>query len=435
MTILKNVICLGLLICGMICIPVSATTNYLGGNPDLSAYISGTNEFKPGNEIQIPIIIENRGINTQRIYYPLSASVTDQPSTAKYLTATLQSGSAPVVIKTDPQMLGDLASQSTVKAVFTTKINTDAPAGTYVLPLILNYSYLPTSSQQLYGGGDAVEYVYTVQNITLSLPLTIKPDVSIDVISAEPIHLTAGAEGYVRLQIKNSGSANGTNSLVVLKRNGISPVSPMVNSVYIGDFPAGANITCQYKVRISEDAERQSYPVDVYVEYRDQNGIVTTSRSETIGVPVGEKVDFQILSPPTEMIPGSKKELTVEYKNIGDSPIYSAQARLSAADPFTSNDDIAYIGTLKPNESRTITYTVSVDRTATIKQYGLDSEIRYRDALDNTYVSDPMKVTVNVVRPTGAAVILTNPIYLSIIAAVIIGIVYLIYYFTRKKPQ
>jgi len=76
-----------------------------------------------------------------------------------------------------------------------------------------------------------------------------------------------------------------------------------------------------------------------------------------------------------------------------------------------------------------------VDRKATVKQYGLDSEIRYRDALDNTYISDPMKVTVNVVSPTGAAVILTNPIYLSIVAAVIIAIVYLLYYLFRKKEQ
>jgi hypothetical protein len=154
-----------------------------------------------------------------------------------------------------------------------------------------------------------------------------------------------------------------------------------------------------------------------------------------VGVAVKGKVDFRIISPPAEMNPGNKKVITVEYKNTGDTPIYSAQARISAVDPFTSNDDIAYIGTLNPNESHSISYTISVDRSATIKQYGLDSEIRYRDALDNTYISDPMKVTVNVVSPAGAAVILTNPIYLSIVAAGIIGIAYLIYYLTRKKQQ
>lgn len=171
-------------------------------------------------------------------------------------------------------------------------------------------------------------------------------------------------------------------------------------------------------------------------EYQNNDGIVVLSRSETVGVPVGGKVDFQIISPPAEMNPGGKLVISVAYKNTGDTPVYSAQARISAVDPFTIvNDDIAYIGTLNPNESRTIAYTLSVDRAATVKQYGLDSEIRYRDALDNTYISDPMKVTINVVSPTGAAVILTNPVYLSIVAAGIIAIVYLIFYFTRKKQQ
>jgi len=432
---IENIFFIGLLICGIAFIPVSATDNYQGGDPDLSAYISGTNEFVTGDEVTIPIVIENAGINSEKIYYTRTADIADVPSTAKLLTVTLRAGDAPVVIKTDPQMVGDLASQSTAKASFTVKIDTDAPGGTYHLPLTLNYSHLPRASQQTFGGGDAIEYIYTIENVTISLPVMIKPAVSIDVLSARPEHLTAGAEGYIDLQIQNTGSENGTNSLVILRQHGNSPISPMVNSVYIGVFPAGATVSCKYKVLIAESAEKQTYPVDVLVEYQNRDGVTSTSRSETVGVPVGEKVDFEIVSPPAEMIPGSKKTIDVEYKNTGDSAIYSAQARLSAADPFTSNDDIAYIGTLLPNQSHVISYTISVDRAATIKQYGLDSEIRYRDALDNTYVSDIMKVTVNVVRPTGAAVILTNPIYLSIIAAAIIGILYLIYYLTRKKPQ
>jgi hypothetical protein len=436
LTTITKIIFLGLLICGLLIIPAIATDNYLGGRPDLSAYISGTNEFSPGDEIQLPIIIENTGINSVKIYYARSADISDQPSTAKLLTATLQSGSAPLVIKTDPQMLGDLASQDTVQAVFIIRINTDAPAGTYSVPLTLNYSYLPDASQQAYGGGDAIKYTYALEKVTLNIPITVKSDVSIDVISAEPEHLTAGAEGYIDMQVKNTGSENGKNSQVILKRNGNSPIIPMDSYVYIGDFPSGATVPCRYKVRVSEDAEKQTYPVDVIVEYQNNDGILVSSLSDTTGVPVGGKVDFQIISPPAEMNPGGKLVITVEYKNIGDTPVYSAQARISAVDPFTIvNDDVAYIGTLNPNESTKVSYALSVDRAATVKQYGLDSEIRYRDALDNTYISDPLKVTVNVVSPTGVAVILTNPVYLSIVAAAIIAIVYLLYYLFRKKQQ
>ena len=68
---------LGLLILGLLIIPVIATDNYLGGSPDLTAYISGTNEFSSGDEIQLPIIIENTGINSVKIYYARTADISD----------------------------------------------------------------------------------------------------------------------------------------------------------------------------------------------------------------------------------------------------------------------------------------------------------------------------------------------------------------------
>ncbi|MFA6332985.1 MAG: S-layer protein, partial [Methanoregula sp.] len=117
----------------------------------------------------------------------------------------------------------------------------------------------------------------------------------------------------------------------------------------------------------------------------------------------------------------------------GDATVYSAQARVSAVDPFSSDEDIAYIGDLQPNESRIVTYQISVDRSATQKQYGLDSEIRYRDAEDNTHISEVMKVNVNITGQSGIAVILSNPIYLSIVAAVIIGLLYLGYHLRKKQ--
>jgi hypothetical protein len=44
----------------------------------------------------------------------------------------------------------------------------------------------------------------------------------------------------------------------------------------------------------------------------------------------------------------------------------SAQGRTCAIDPFTSKDDIAYLGNLKPGESARASYEVSVDRSDTV---------------------------------------------------------------------
>jgi hypothetical protein len=418
-----------LILCGFLIFPVMAGEQYMAGSPELSAYISGTNEFSPGTELQLPVVIENTGVNDVKLVQSGIVNRDDLPNTAKFLTVTLAPGNAPVVIKSDPQMVGDLKGSTTVTASFTVKIPADAPGGTYTLPLVLNYTYLSTADQY----ADTLEYRYQMENITLNIPITVKSDVSIDVLSAEPEHLNAGTEGYLDMLIKNTGSEDGTKAVVKILQNGNSPIVPSDSSVYIGDFASGSTVSCRYKVSVSGDAEKETYPVDVVVVYQNRDGDFVTSRSDTVGIPVGGKADFTIISAPTEMNPGNKKPVAVEYKNTGDTTVYSAQARISAVDPFTSNDDIAYIGDLKPNESRIVTYILSVDRSATIKQYGLDSEIRYRDALDNTYISDPMKVQVNVISPMGITTIVSNPIYLSILAAAIIGIAYLVFHQRRKQ--
>jgi hypothetical protein len=197
--------------------------------------------------------------------------------------------------------------------------------------------------------------------------------------------------------------------------------------VYIGEFPAGSTVSCRYKVLVATGAERSTYPVDVTVVYENNDGDTVSSRSDTVGVPVGGKIDFEIISQPMEIFPGTKKVITVAYKNTGDSTVYSAQGRISAVDPFTSNDDIAYLGDIRSGESVIASYEITVAKDATIKEYGLDSEIRYRDALDNTYISDIMKVRVNVIAQSGISTILSNPIMMIIIIAAIIGVGFGIY--------
>jgi len=407
-----------------------AGTKYMSGSPELSVYISGTNEFSPGDDVDIPLVIENSGLNEFKFIQSSIVDRDDLPNTAKLLVVTLSPGNAPLTIKSDPQMVGDLKGGSTTTSTFSGKINPDAASGTYLLPVSLNYTYLATAEQY---GTDSIRYYYKNTNVTLSLPVRIRPELSIDVIAAEPEHLNVGTEGYLNLKIKNSGSDDGKKAVVRIIRNGNSPIVPTDSSVYIGDFAAGSLEECRYKVSVSSEAERSTYPVDVVVVYENSEGDLITSRSETVGVPVGGKIDFAIVSSPAEIHPGQKKVIVIEYRNTGDTKVFSAQGRISAVDPFTSNDDIAYLGDMVPGQTVTASYEVSVDRAATIKEYGLDSEIRYRDALDHSYISDTMKVRVMVTEQTGLSAILANPVVVSIIIAAIIGIVYGIFHYRKKR--
>jgi hypothetical protein len=429
MAAIRTVAYILIILCICLISPVFAGTKYMAGSPELSAYIAGTNEFSPGDDVRLTVTVQNTGLNEFKFVQSGIVDRDDQPNTAKFLTVALLPGDAPLVIKSDPQMLGDLKGAANVNAVFTTKIKSDARAGTYLLPVTLDYTYLYQADQY---GVDTIKYTYKTVNTSTTLPITIKSEVSIQVLSAVPEHLNVGTEGYITMKIKNTGYEDGTKAIVKIARSGNSPIVPTDSSAYIGDFPSGSVAECRYKVAVSGDADRQTYPVDVMVVYQNAEGDFVTSRTDTIGIPVGGKVDFTVTSPPAEMNPGNKKVMNVEFTNTGDTAVYSAQARISAVDPFTSNDDTAFIGDLAPGQAKTVSFVLSVDRAATIKEYGLDSEIRYKDALDNTYISDTMKVPIRVSLPSGITAVISNPVYLVIILAAVIGAAYLAFTWRRK---
>jgi hypothetical protein len=412
-----------LIVCAVICIaPVQAAgTKYMAGSPELSAYISGSNEVSPGDTVQLKVIIENKGVNEFKFIQSGVIDRDDLPNTAKFLTVSIAPGEAPIIIKSDPQMLGDLKGSSIASCVITTKVQSDAVSGTYNLPLTLKYSYLYDAEQF---GTDTIQYLYKEKNETFNLPIKIKPELKISVVSAKGEHLNAGTEGYLQLEVKNIGHENGKNAIIKIVRNDMSPILPVSGSMFIGDFSVNQVVSSRFKVSISGDAEEQTYPLDVLVNYENSEGDLISSDVETVGLRVGKKIDFNIISEPDKVSPGQKKVISVQYTNTGGAPAYNVQARISAVDPFTSNDDTAFLGTLAPGETRMAAFEISVDKTATLKEYALDSEVRYRDALDNSLISDPMKVRIMVEKENS---ILSNPFILAGGIAAIILIGYLVY--------
>jgi hypothetical protein len=410
--------------------PVSAGEKYMAGSPDLTAAVSGTNEFCPGDEVTIAVRLQNEGLNEFKFVQSGIIDRDDLPNTAKLITIALGPGGSPLMIKTDAQMIGDLKGGSSTLVNFKVKIPRNATVGTYDLPLNIRYTYLWEADQY---GSDTIQYLYREKNETLQLPVNIKPSLQFSIISSATEHLNAGTEGYLTLVIRNTGQEDGKKAILKIARNDNSPVIPTDSTTYIGDFPQGAEVTATCKVSVNKDAESKTYPLDVYINYENYEGDIVDTERTTIGTPVGEKADFAIISDPIEIAPGQKKVVTLRYQNTGGVTVYSAQARISAVDPFTSDDDTAFLGDLAPGETKEAAFAISVDGSATKKEYGLDSEVRFRDALDNSLISDPIKVRITVVKDSGIAAVLGNPLVLGIIVVGIIGGGYWVY--RRRKER
>ncbi|MDV2481461.1 S-layer protein [Methanoculleus sp. Wushi-C6] len=421
-------ISVALLLLALLAVPASAQgVKYLYGNPELSATIAGTNQFAPGAETALTVNIANSGVNTIKMVGSTIVTPDDQPSTAKLATAALKSEGTPFTVKTDPQFLSDITGGASRAATFNVKVADSAEPGTYVLPLEVTYTYLQDAEDL----GDTLRYNYQKKTATLPLTVRVTPDLRVEVLDVRSESLNVGTEGYVSMTLKNVGSDSAQNAIAKIARNGASPLIPTDGNAYLGTFEPGETVDVRFKVSVADTAEPQSYPLDVSIAYEDYEGKAVTSRATTIGIPVGGKIAFEVVSPKATLYQGQKSILEVVYRNAGAATVYNAQARISAVDPFTSSDDTAYLGDLAPGETATARFEVNVDGAGTLKEYGIDSEIRYRDNLDNSKISDTMKVRVALEQRQGT--IFTNPVFLVAVLAVIIGAGYYIFVYRKKR--
>lgn len=424
------IVAISLLIATMVISPALAGTKYMSGEPNLTASIAGSNEFTPGTSVPVKVLVQNTGLNEMKMIQSGIVDRDDLPSTAKMVTATLNAADAPIIVKSDPQMIGDIKGSNNSQVSFDVRVKDDAKAGTYILPLSIDYTYLASADQQ---GTDSVTYRYVKKTVILEIPFVVRSAINLNVVSVTPENINAGGSGYITLKLKNTGADVGKKAIAKLSRSSNSPIVPVDSSVYLGSFEPGKEVDAKFKVSVSKDGEPQTYPLSVLVSYENADGETLETPVEEFGVPVGAKVAFTVTSAAGETTPGQKKAIEVTYRNDGAATAYSAEARISAVDPFTSNDDLAYLGDLKPGESGSAKFEVTTASDATKKTYGLDSEVRYRDALDNSQISDTVKVPIAVVASGGMASLLANPIIIALLVVIIIGGGY--YLYTRRQKK
>jgi len=209
-----------------------------GREPGTECTHHGYERVSPGDDVNLVIAVDNTGLNQYKIVQSGIIDRTDQSNTAKQLTATLSAGDAPIVVKADPQVLGDLAASSTASGTYHIKVSQDAASGTYDLPLVLNYTYMYQVEQT---GTETLQYMYKSVNQTVTLPIRIKPVVQIEVTNISAQDLNAANEGYVTFTVKNTGYENGTNAAVRIAQRRCEPDNALRGQHVCRGFPDGCN--------------------------------------------------------------------------------------------------------------------------------------------------------------------------------------------------
>jgi hypothetical protein len=175
----------------------------------------------------------------------------------------------------------------------------------------------------------------------------------------------------------------------------------------------GARKTARFNIEIDENAPAGTYPLVLATSYMYQknaqvSGNVseradvnlwydTLDQTQTLYVTVRKLADFEVTNVSSDLRAGEDdRVLSIAYTNTGEEIATEAVARISVTDPFSSTDDQAYLGTLAPGESVTGTFVLDTDSDAAIKPYGIDTEIRFKDAAGDLKVSESMTATATI---------------------------------------
>ncbi|ADE36015.1 COG1361 S-layer family protein [Methanohalophilus mahii] len=201
------------------------------------------------------------------------------------------------------------------------------------------------------------------------------------------------------------------------------------NNAPSGDYPLILSLYYGYQknVQVSGDNETSLGVTNMDVGLWYDVG----SQNVTIPVNVKREAQFEVTNVSGQLAVGEEGMLHVTYTNTGNEPVKDAIVRISAANPFSTTDDQAYLGDLDAGESAVAVFKLKVGDSAVEKPYAINSEIKYEDTKGHDRVSDNVKIKTQV---SASSNTYTGGLMLPAgfaIAALVIGAIVL---YMRRKP-
>ncbi len=192
-------------------------------------------------------------------------------------------------------------------------------------------------------------------------------------------------------------------------------VESTANLQSVEELETGHTATLSYTIKIDSDAPAGNYELLLPVRYQYQANVKTVTadainlgltdveyareyntKTETLRIPISVKSEpkFEVTNVSGSLVQGESKVIEVTYKNTRESVAKDALARIIVMSPLSTEKSIVRIGDLGPGEEKTASFEISADQDAIVKNYGINSEIKYVDEDGDTTFSESMKVNV-----------------------------------------
>ncbi|MGM5487518.1 MAG: COG1361 S-layer family protein [Nanobdellota archaeon] len=249
------------------------------------------------------------------------------------------------------------------------RVAEDALEGTYTLDL---------KHQKRDGGG------WATQEYEVRVGEKEQPDLILGAIRSDPKQLKRDLEEVeLSMDLSNIGESDADNVKIRLELpEGITPSYTNSHEVVLGTIGAGTKNQAQFYLDIAEKLEAGAYPVDVTVNYKEEN------EYKQITLPLNLTLKpspyFEITN--TRLVPKTVRantqvdiHLTITNTGSDDAESVSLHAYKDSSQPFEFDQKSDYIGNLKGGETGEAVITLDVEE-AKPKTYLLDLEVRAVDS-------------------------------------------------------
>ena len=228
--------------------------------------------------------------------------------------------------------------------------------------------------------------------------------------------LRVGEEGTLDGTIVNTGDDRVTDAVVRFEDPGPT-VTPIEDSVAIGDLGPGEAANFSFDVEVTSSSSAGPRQFDLAVSYRDADNAARASGDIPTRAAVGPgTAEFDVDPVDGNLSAGSGGEFRVTVTNTREYTVSDLSAKIYTDSPLSTSDDEAFVDELEPGESTTITFQLSADGGATEKTYPVKMDFQYDDEEGDTIISDTYQVPVDVAGSSGGL-----PITLILVAVVLLG--------------
>lgn len=192
-------------------------------------------------------------------------------------------------------------------------------------------------------------------------------------------------------------------------------VEPTTTPQTVDELKTGYIQPIKFTIRIDDNTPAGEYELKLPVTYQYQSNVRTDTANavdiglssdtvafsreysvQTITLPlhisIKKEPKFEVSKISGSLKQGSTSLINVTYTNRGETSAEDAQAKIVVMKPLSTSKSTVRLGAIGPGESQTASFDISAESDAVVKNYSVDSEVKYIDDDGKTKFSENMKV-------------------------------------------